>query len=153
MFVTLLYGVLDPKSGQFTFASAGHTSPIVCVRGSAPRYLRQSSLPLAAMAGTGYTEQTCALGPGDALVLVSDGLFEIGKEEGNPLGYKGLLRVVERARRSQPEFWLERIWGAVSELAGPERDDATMVIVQRQGAGRVDSGESAAQRDRVMSNT
>jgi serine phosphatase RsbU (regulator of sigma subunit) len=134
MFVTLLYGVLDAETGQFTFASAGQTGPILCARGTPPRFLPSSSLPLAAMPSVQYEEQSCRLEPGDALVFVSDGLIEARAAADSPLGYTGLLEVVARARDDCPRRWLEQLWEAVSKQNEIERDDATMIVVQRRGS-------------------
>jgi serine phosphatase RsbU (regulator of sigma subunit) len=132
MFVTLLYGVLDPATGQFTFSSAGQTGPILCPRDGPPRFLQQSSLPLAAMPSVQYEERACVLEPGDALVFVSDGLIEAHATGGAPLGYAGLLEVVARTRDERPERWLERLWEAVASRQATDRDDATTIVVQRR---------------------
>ena len=69
--------------------------------------------------------------PGDAVVLVSDGLIEARTAEERPLGYQGLLQVVGKARAERPEDWLARIWEAITGQSGTDRDDATMIVVQR----------------------
>jgi CHASE2 domain-containing sensor protein/serine phosphatase RsbU (regulator of sigma subunit) len=132
VFVTLLYGVLDADTGQFTFSSAGQAGPILCPRGAPPRFLQSSNLPLAAMPSVQYDEQTCRLESGDALLLVSDGLIEARTTAEAPLGYTGLLEVVAGARDACPQRWLEQIWEVVSKQSEMERDDATMILVQRR---------------------
>jgi sigma-B regulation protein RsbU (phosphoserine phosphatase) len=132
MFVTLLYGVLVPETGQFTFASAGQTGPILCAGDAPPRFLQQSSLPVAAMADVHYEAQSCRLEPGDAVVFVSDGLIEARIDAETPLGYTGLLDVVARSRDACPERWLEKLWEAVAKQSDAERDDATIIVVQRR---------------------
>ena len=75
MFVTCLYGVLDPKTGALTFANAGHDLPFVR-RGDTVAELRATGMPLGAMPGMKYQETRATLGPGDVLLLHSDGLAE-----------------------------------------------------------------------------
>ena len=60
MFVTCLYGVLDPASGHFRFANAGHDLPYVkTAEGSVE--LRARGMPLGLMPGMPYEEKETVL--------------------------------------------------------------------------------------------
>ena len=63
MFVTCLYGVLDPETGHFRFANAGHDLPYVkTAEGS--EELRARGMPLGLMPGMPYEEkETVARSP------------------------------------------------------------------------------------------
>ena len=75
MFVTCLYGVLDPTTGRFRFANAGHDLPYVkTALGSVE--LRARGMPLGLMTGMKYEERETLLAPGDSLLLHSDGIVE-----------------------------------------------------------------------------
>ena len=76
MFVTCLYGVLDPASGRFRFANAGHNLPYVKTAEGAVelRATRHAARP-AARAWTTRRRRPCSL-PGDSLLLYSDGVAE-----------------------------------------------------------------------------
>ena len=75
MFVTCLYGVLDPETGHFRFANAGHDLPYVkTAEGS--EELRARGMPLGLMPGMPYEEKETVLQPGDSLLLHSDGVVE-----------------------------------------------------------------------------
>ncbi|MFF8973919.1 SpoIIE family protein phosphatase [Streptomyces sp. NPDC014995] len=74
--VTCLYAVYDPHTRQCRIANAGHMPPALSRPGRAPTLL---DLPPAAPLGVGGVpfETTMAeLGPGDLLVLYTDGLVE-----------------------------------------------------------------------------
>jgi serine phosphatase RsbU (regulator of sigma subunit) len=60
MFVTCFYGVLDPKSGSFAYANAGHDLPYVR-RGGDAEELRARGMPLGLMPGMGYEEKEIVL--------------------------------------------------------------------------------------------
>lgn len=62
MFVTCLYGVLEPSTGRFRFANAGHNLPYVrTAEGTAE--LRATGMPLGLLPGLKYEEQEAFLEP------------------------------------------------------------------------------------------
>ncbi|HSI85425.1 MAG TPA: PP2C family protein-serine/threonine phosphatase [Candidatus Methylacidiphilales bacterium] len=80
-FVTAFYTVLDLTSGQMSYASAGHPSPIVIREGSPPRLLSsQTNGPCSPPLGIHDVAQirttTDALQSGDRLLLYTDGILE-----------------------------------------------------------------------------
>ncbi|WP_330309662.1 MULTISPECIES: SpoIIE family protein phosphatase [unclassified Streptomyces] len=74
--VTCLYAVYDPHTRQCRIANAGHMPPALARPGQAPVLL---DLPSGAPLGVGgitFETTTVDLGPGDLLVLYTDGLVE-----------------------------------------------------------------------------
>lgn len=74
--VTCLYAVYDPHTRQCHIANAGHMPPALARPGQAPALL---DLPCGAPLGVGgisFETTTEDLGPGDLLVLYTDGLVE-----------------------------------------------------------------------------
>jgi PAS domain S-box-containing protein len=74
--VTCLYAVFDPRTGQCHIANAGHMPPALARPGRPPELL---DLPAGAPLGVGgipFETTTVDLGPGDLLVLYTDGLVE-----------------------------------------------------------------------------
>lgn len=75
MFVTCLYGVLNPSTGHFRFANAGHNLPYVRTPDGVVE-LRATGLPLGLLPGIVYEEAEGTIGQGDAVLLYSDGMVE-----------------------------------------------------------------------------
>ncbi|MCS0603123.1 SpoIIE family protein phosphatase [Streptomyces sp. LP11] len=74
--VTCLYAVYEPRTRRCTIANAGHMPPALARPGRAPTLL---DLPSGAPLGVGgitFRTTTVDLGPGDLLVLYTDGLVE-----------------------------------------------------------------------------
>src|SRR5829696_4447149 len=93
MFVTCLYGVLDPESGHFRFANAGHDLPYVkTAEGS--EELRARGMPLGLMPGMLYEEKETVLQPGDSLLLHSDGVVEAHSPDHEMFGFPRLKQCV-----------------------------------------------------------
>jgi serine phosphatase RsbU (regulator of sigma subunit) len=54
MFVTCFYAILDPNSGSFTYANAGHDLPYLHRGRGDAEELRARGMPLGLMPGLGY---------------------------------------------------------------------------------------------------
>src|SRR5919205_1985647 len=60
MFVTCFFGVLEPESGHFSYANAGHNLPCCCHEHAATD-LRATGMPLGLMPGMSYEENETIL--------------------------------------------------------------------------------------------
>jgi len=77
MFVTLIYGVLDLRNGEFTYANAGHNPPLHCRAGRGIETLPAvEGMALAITPDAGLTEGRTRLQAGDTLFLFTDGVTE-----------------------------------------------------------------------------
>ena len=93
MFVTCFYCILDPKSGNLTYANAGHNLPCCC-RDDAATELEARGMPLGLMPGMSYEEHESFLGPGEGVLFYTDGLVEAHNPQGEMFGtprLRGLL--------------------------------------------------------------
>ena len=72
MFVTCFYAILDPNSGRFTYANAGHDLPYLWHGGDA-KELRARGMPLGLMPSMSYEEKEVVLKPTDNVLLYSNG--------------------------------------------------------------------------------
>ena len=128
-FATCAYAILDPRSGELTYASAGHP-PLLLVRADGDvRWLDDAqSLPLCSLAGDGRPEGSVVLGPDDLLVLYSDGLVE-RRHELLDLGLDR-LRATVTSLRNEP---VARLCDALVERMRAQssgEDDAVVVSVR-----------------------
>src|ERR687897_1749362 len=89
MFVTCLYGVLDPETGHLRFANAGHDLPYVKTADGIVE-LRARGMPLGLMPGMRYEEKEAVLEPGDSVLLHSDGIVEAHDPERDMFGFPRL---------------------------------------------------------------
>ncbi len=78
MFVTLFLGFLCIRTGKLTFANAGHLPPWRIAPGEQPVQLPcKPGPPPGMMPGSTYRDYVATLEPGDALVVITDGLPEM----------------------------------------------------------------------------
>jgi serine phosphatase RsbU (regulator of sigma subunit)/anti-sigma regulatory factor (Ser/Thr protein kinase) len=131
MFVTCLYGVIDPASGRFRFANAGHNLPYARTADGAVE-LRATGMPLGLLPDMRYEEKEASIGPGEALLLYSDGVTEAHAATREMYGTPRLAELVAGEE--------ELIGGLLTSLeaftgAGWEQeDDITLVTLRRTGA-------------------
>ena len=147
MFVTCLYGVLEPASGRFRFANAGHNLP--CIR--TPDGVvepRATGLPLGLMPGISYEEAVGEIAPGDEVLLFSDGLVEVHSPEGDMYGFPRLREAIA-AEAGWGTDVIDRLLERLHAFTGPgweQEDDITVVALRRSAgaAAAVDTEPEAA---------
>jgi serine phosphatase RsbU (regulator of sigma subunit)/anti-sigma regulatory factor (Ser/Thr protein kinase) len=131
IFVTVVYGVLDPAEGTITLASAGHPPPVLrragVAGGSATAELVK--VPPGAPLGLGGRWQTgqLQLEPGDSILMFSDGVVE---RRGHPLseGLDALVAVAAAAASGDPRNLCSL---ATAAVPGTTDDDVAVLAVER----------------------
>ncbi len=132
MFVTCFYGILEPSSGRFHYANAGHNLPYWRHDDLASE-IRATGMPLGLLPGMHYEEKEAILVPGDTVLFYSDGLVEAHNAEGEMFGDSRLQSFVTNHSVSGESLITELL----VELAnftgadGEQEDDITLVGLQR----------------------
>ena len=75
--VTGFAAVVDPPTGLVSWVDAGHGLAVIVRADGMVERLRSEDLPLGLGLGSRWTEHTTRLLPGDTLLVVSDGLFDL----------------------------------------------------------------------------
>jgi len=135
MFVTCLYGVLDPATGLLRFANAGHDLPYVKTADGVVE-LRARGMPLGLMPGMAYEEKEAVLQPGESVLLHSDGVVEAHDPERDMFGFPRLKETVADAPGGQA--LIDRVLADLETFTGPgteQEDDITMVTLERSAGG------------------
>lgn len=148
MFVTCLYGVLDPRTGVIRFANAGHNLPIVR-RATGADELRATGMPLGLLPGMRYEETEAVLAPGDQLVLHSDGIAEAHAPDREMFGIPRLRAVVAAADAG--DRLLGDVLADLEQFTGQgweQEDDITLVSLAWHGAGLLTEFELPSERGR-----
>jgi serine phosphatase RsbU (regulator of sigma subunit)/predicted ester cyclase len=131
MFVTCFYGVLEPSSGSFSYANAGHDLPYLR-RGSSAEELSARGMPLGLMPGMKYEEKEIVLGVGDEALFYSDGLVEAHNPEREMFGFPRLRALV--AEHAEGEALVNLLMEELYSFTGngwEQEDDITLVTLQR----------------------
>jgi serine phosphatase RsbU (regulator of sigma subunit)/anti-sigma regulatory factor (Ser/Thr protein kinase) len=137
MFVTCLYGVLEPATGTFRFANAGHNLPYVRT-GDGSAELRATGMPLGLLPGIVYEETEAQLEPGQTMLLHSDGVAEAHGPAKEMFGFPRLQDVV--GSRSGRGEVIDRVLTELGRFTGSDweqEDDITLVALTRYGGAPV----------------
>ena len=139
MFVTAFYSVLDLKTGEYTYASAGHNPPILYrVDDNTAAYLTlPKTPPLALFPNKKLPAQTALLKKGDMVLLYTDGITEAFNTESKMYGTERLLQNLIKLSGSDVEDIVVELHNTVKDFAGsePQSDDITMVCFRFFGRG------------------
>ncbi|MDD3641938.1 MAG: SpoIIE family protein phosphatase [Candidatus Krumholzibacteria bacterium] len=132
-FSTLLLGILDPGEHMIRYGNAGHNLPILVRGDGAVERLTTGDLVLGALDEITFHEDTVSIGPGDTLLIFSDGISEAINVEDEEFGEERICGLIADHRNGSAQRLVEEIVIAVGAHAGkmPQRDDVTMVVIKR----------------------
>ena len=133
MFVTAVYGILSPETGEFLYANAGHNPPLwVKSNAGEMERLTRTGMALGVLEGTEMKERSIYLAPGDSLLLYTDGLTEAFSPAGELFGEERLSNILQSAEGTLDET-LGTVENAVKKFMStlPPADDLTMLAVRR----------------------
>jgi sigma-B regulation protein RsbU (phosphoserine phosphatase) len=136
-FVTMFYGILNPKTRFFTYTNAGHNYPFVYrARTGKTQALEAGGMVLGLMKDSEYSERKVRLSSGDVLVFYSDGLTEARNTDGELFGVERLHETVheyleKNSGKTSAQDLLNWIYEAVSDFSSgiPLADDLTIVVL------------------------
>ena len=137
MFVTVIYAVYSPASGQVTYANGGHNPPlIVHTDGSSTLLPPIGGLALGVAPGIIFPQDTISLAPNETLVLYTDGVTEAMNADDEEFGVERLQAIFAGTPPSNAREATESIFDAVHAFAGetPQSDDITCLSVFRRPA-------------------
>ncbi len=131
MFVTCLYVVLDPSTGHVVYANAGHNLPYVRTAEGVVEF-RATGLPLGLMPDVVYEEYEGVIGPGDSVLIYSDGIVEAHDPTGDMYGFPRLREAMSSVKAGNEllDDLLERLH-AFTGRGWEQEDDITMVTLRR----------------------
>lgn len=128
-FVSFCYLVVDRARGTLTFANAGHNPPLLIRRDGTVQRLMSDGMVLGVASDAQYDQREVEIGPGDRLVLYTDGIVEAENAAGDDYGDTRLSREAAAHRALAPQELLDALFSGVSSFAaGQFADDATLIV-------------------------
>ncbi|XPV75104.1 MAG: SpoIIE family protein phosphatase [Desulfovibrio sp.] len=139
MFVTLFCASLNLRTGEVTYASAGHNPPFLMKGGEEAIELEMSNDPIAgAMDGMAYHNHTLTLETGQTLFLYTDGVSEAMDKALNLYTEDRLQRCISACADKSAEEVVEIVNKSIADFTGgaEQSDDITMLALQYWGKNK-----------------
>jgi sigma-B regulation protein RsbU (phosphoserine phosphatase) len=134
-FVTAAVGLIDPQESRMSLVSAGQ-APILFYEAKSRTVHNWDAddLPLGIMRGVGFDQaREIEFGPGDMLVLTTDGFFEWANPDREQYGTERLVEFLRQKHELGPEEFIEALHQAVLAHSGGtvQADDLTAVVIKK----------------------
>ncbi|HVW33256.1 MAG TPA: GAF domain-containing SpoIIE family protein phosphatase [Acidimicrobiia bacterium] len=134
-FLTATYATLEPKDAgaiPVVLCSGGHPPALVLRDDETVEVLdRAGGMLLGVFPTVELTDQRVELGPGDALVLVTDGVLEARDGEGRQFGLDGLTALLCTCAGRSAAGIARRIERSVLDHRGDRAEDDVAIVVLR----------------------
>ncbi len=137
MFISLFFGILDPRDGRLEYVNAGHLPPFLVHPETGVASLGQPKNGLLGVMDEPFLTEVRTLAPGMGLLAVSDGITEARAPDGSMFGMK---RIEELLRTSPVQSARQLVQMATEAAArfrglGPQQDDITVLgLLRRESA-------------------
>ena len=134
VFLTLMYGVFDLKTGDFHFSVGGQPPPYLCSPEGAGGFLREPrGMMLGLIERAEYRCGTVNVSPGETLVFYTDGVTEAESADQQFYTERRLAAILEKNVELSPKALTE---GLLEDLrtftSGTEQaDDITILAMRR----------------------
>jgi serine phosphatase RsbU (regulator of sigma subunit) len=130
-FITLVYLLIDSRSGEVAVAGAGHPAPRIIRADGTLEALEAQGLVLGVEPGQRYDAVRARLEVGDAVALYTDGVLE-ARRDGELYGFPRLDSALTRERERAPEQLARAVLDDCRAFArGELADDCAIVVVRR----------------------
>jgi len=132
MFVTLLLGILNIKSGNISITNAGHNLPYLLKENKIELIELPHKTPLGLRENVQYTSEELILSDHQSIFLYTDGITEATNEKDELFGENKLEKTLRTLSNSSPYTVLKMIIKEVHDFAGntSQSDDITMLAIQ-----------------------
>ncbi len=132
MFVTILYGILDCKTGVFEYARAGHELPLfIGPDGQEIKIPYQQGQPIGLFSEPALDTYSVQLVPGSTLLMYTDGAPDATDEQENFFGLARLRATLLGLDRQNAQQLCDQIMDTIvaHEGASTQYDDITLVAI------------------------
>jgi phosphoserine phosphatase RsbU/P len=131
-FATIFFAGYDDRTRRLRYVNCGHVAPLLLrAAGGRPERLGPTATMVGAFQQWNCREEQTGFGPGDVLLIFSDGVTEAGIDHGEEFGEERLVRVLWEHRGEPAATLVERIVDRVNAFSGGSRSDDVTVVALR----------------------
>ena len=132
-YATLFYADYDDANHCLRYANCGHNPPLLLRANGEIERLGATATVLGLFSNWNCEVKKVSLGPGDVLVIYTDGVTEAPNEAGEEFGESHLMKIVRAHPKLPVKEILSMILDDVQRFSGASQaDDLTLVIARAQ---------------------
>ena len=132
-YATLFYADYDDANHCLRYANCGHNPPLLLRANGEIERLGATATVLGLFSQWNCEVKKVSLGPGDILVIYTDGITEAPNQDGEEFGESQLLKIVGAHKQMEVKEMLASILTGVQQFSGASQaDDLTLVIARAQ---------------------
>lgn len=134
MYVTMIYGILDPVKKVFEYVNAGHVYPLLFHTDDSIKQLKTGGCFLGIMENAEYQSQKVTLKPGRTLVLYTDGVTDTMNPKGEIFGLARLKNCIRNNLKNSARDIRDVIYeeSATFRKDADQFDDFTLIVMKFQ---------------------
>ncbi|EDM30291.1 response regulator receiver modulated serine phosphatase [Roseovarius sp. TM1035] len=135
-YFTLVLADVDLESGRVILSQAGHPHPALQRADGTVEFVGAGGLPVGLIDGAEFEQFEVQMGPGDRLLIHSDGVIECAGQTGALLQEEGLAHILRDLRQTRGMALLESLIWKLSDFAGDADfdDDISGVLLEFKGS-------------------
>ncbi len=132
MFVTLVIGFLNIRTGEITYANGGHNPPVVMTKEGAAFIEGKKEPLIGALPDMTYSDITLTLSQGDSFFLYTDGVNEAMNPDEEQFSNQRLLAQLSADRDAAPEAAITMMLEKIRDHSktAPQSDDIAMLMIK-----------------------
>jgi phosphoserine phosphatase RsbU/P len=131
--MTLFYGELDRTSLQLRWVNAGHDPAFLFdTHTGRVQELKVKGMALGIFDDAGYVQSERGILPGQALIIGTDGIWEMHNPEGEMFGKDRLKDIIRSYAESSAAEIVHNIMNGLEQFRYPleKEDDVTLVVIK-----------------------
>jgi sigma-B regulation protein RsbU (phosphoserine phosphatase) len=137
MFVTLFFGVLNPKNGQLFYVNGGHEAVFIIDQEGVRERLLPTGPSVGIFEEAKFTYKEIQLQPGEILFAYTDGVIDARTPDGDRFSKRRLDALLSQPVDNALDL-MQRIATSLFAHIGlaPQEDDITMLTIQRKNSNK-----------------
>jgi len=132
-FITFFFCELNKEKGELHYVNAGHNPPFLMKKSGEIGYLDSCGLCLGMLPSMTYDLRSQAIGPGDILLLYTDGITESRNKDNEEFGVERLTAIIHKSKKASAFDLTQTILDGLNEFTAKAdpADDRTLVVIKR----------------------
>ena len=130
-YATLFFGDYEDKTRRLRYANCGHNPPLLLRANGELEQLLGTATVIGAFAKWECSISEISLGPGDVLLIYTDGITEATNRQDEEFSDRRLASLLRELHAEPAQAILESVFAAVQlHNAGEQSDDLTLVVIR-----------------------